>query len=98
MADQEKFIKCTCHGEGMLVTKFDDGEEVCISFWQEGINPVKLTWRMRLKLCYLALFKGNYYDDQLVLSKEEARQLCTWIQDEYDMDAVEREMEKDVEQ
>ena len=53
---------------------------------------------MRLKLCWMALTKGNYYEDQLILNKEEARQLCTWIQDEYDMDAVEREMEKDVEQ
>ena len=84
MADQEKFIKCSCHGEGMLLTKFDGEEEIYVSFWREGINPVKLTWWTRLKLCYLALFKGNYYDDQLVLRKEEARQLCTWIQDEYD--------------
>ena len=95
MKSRKKFIKCSCHGEGMLLTKFDGEEEIYVSFWREGINPVKLTWWMRLKLCYLALFKGNYYDDQLVLSKEEARQLCTWIQDEYDMDAVEREMEKE---
>ena len=82
----------------MLLTKFDDEEEIYVSFWREGINPVKLTWWMRLKLCWMALTKGNYYEDQLILNKEEARQLCTWIQDEYDMDAVEREMEKDVEQ
>ena len=99
MADQEKFIKCSCHGEGMLLTKFDGEEEIYVSFWREGINPVKLTWWTRLKLCYLALFKGNYYDDQLVLRKEEARQLCTWIQDEYDQLAEwVREMDKDVEQ
>ena len=95
MADQEKFIKCSCHGEGMLLTKFDGEEEIYVSFWREGLNPVKLTWWMRLKLCWMALTKGNYYEDQLILSKEEARQLCTWIQDEYDMDAVEREMEKE---
>ena len=79
----------------MLLTKFDDEEEIYVSFWREGLNPVKLTWWMRLKLCWMALTKGNYYEDQLILSKEEARQLCTWIQDEYDMDAVEREMEKE---
>ena len=82
----------------MLLTKFDGEEEIYVSFWREGLNPVKLTWWMRLKLCWMALTKGNYYEDQLVLHKEEARQLCAWIQDEYDMDAVEREMEKDVEQ
>ena len=79
MADQEKFIKCSCHGEGMLLAKFDDEEELYVSFWREGINPVKLTWWMRLKLCYLALFKGNYYDDQLILSKESAKELGEWI-------------------
>ena len=98
MKIREKFIKCSCHSEGVLLTKFDDEEELYISFWREGLNPVKLTWWMRLKLCWMALTKGNYYEDQLILGKEEARQLCTWIQDEYDMDAVEREMEKDVEQ
>jgi hypothetical protein len=84
MADQEKFIKCSCHGEGMLLTKFDDEEEIYVSFWREGLDPVKLTFWMRLKLCYLALFKGNYYEDQVVLNKEGVRQFCSWVQDRYD--------------
>ena len=69
MAGREKFIKCSCHAKGMLLTKFDDEEEIYVSFWREGINPVKLTWWMRLKLCLLDLNKGNYYEDQLILSK-----------------------------
>ena len=99
MANREKFIKCSCHSEGMLLTKFDDEEEIYVSFWREGINPVKLTWWMRLKLCWVALTKGNYYEDQLILSKEEAMKLSLWIQNEHD-DVTEwiREMEKDVEQ
>ena len=96
MKSREKFIKCSCHGEGMLLTKFDDEEEIYVSFWREGINPVKLTWWMRLKLCYLALFKGNYYEDQLILSKEEAMELSLWIQNEHDhVTEWVREMEKD---
>jgi len=81
MADKEKFFKCSCHSEGMLVTKFDDEEELCISFWREGINPVKLSFWMRLKLCYLSLFKGNYYDDQLILNKETTEELFEWLKD-----------------
>ena len=79
MKIREKFIKCSCHGEGMLLTKFDDEEEIYVSFWREGIHPVKLTWWMRLKLCYLSLFKGNYYEDQLILNKESAKELAEWI-------------------
>ena len=84
MADREKFIKCDCHGEGILVTKYDDEEEMYFSYWREGINPIKLSWRMRLKLCYLALFKGNFYNDQVILNKEKAMELALWIQEEHD--------------
>ena len=98
MADREKFVKCGCHGEGILVTKFDDEEEMYFSYWREGINPVKLSLWMRLKLCYLALFKGNYYDDQVILNKEKAMELALWIQDEHDhVTAWVREMDKEAE-
>ena len=96
MADREKFVKCDCHGEGILVTKYDDEEEMYFSYWHEGINPIKLSWWMRLKLCYLALFKGNFYDDQVILNKEKAMELALWIQDEHDhVTAWVREMEKE---
>ena len=83
MADREKFVKCDCHGEGMLITKYDDEEEMYFSYWHEGINPIKLSWWMRLKLCYLALFKGNFYNDQVILNKEKAMELALWIQEEH---------------
>ena len=79
MADREKFFKCDCHSEGMLVTKFDDGEEIYFSYWREGVNPIKLSWWMRLKLCWMVLTKGNVYDDQVILNKEKAIELASWI-------------------
>ena len=63
----------------MLLTKFDDEEEIYISYWREGINPVKLTWWMRLKLCWMALTKGNYYGDQLILNKQKVGELGSWL-------------------
>jgi len=96
MADREKFVKCDCHGEGILVTKYDDEEEMYFSYWREGINPIKLSWWMRLKLCYLALFKGNFYNDQVILNKEKAMELALWIQDEHDdITAWARAMDKE---
>ena len=96
MADREKFIKCDCHGEGILVTKYDDEEEMYFSYWREGINPVKLSWRMRLKLCWLTLTKGSFYTDQVILNKEKAMELALWIQDEHDtVTKWVREMEKE---
>ena len=96
MADREKFIKCDCHSEGILVTKFDDDEEMYFSYWREGINPIKLSWWMRLKLCWLTLTKGNVYTDQVVLNKEKAMELALWIQEEHDdITAWVREMDKE---
>ena len=103
MADREKFFKCGCHSEGMLVTKFDDEEELYFSYWREGINPIKLSWWMRLKLCWMVLTKGNVYDDQVILNKEKAIELASWIVlnvvepvSERARSLDEREMDKDM--
>jgi len=79
MADKEKFIKCDCYGEGMLITKFDDEPCFYFSFWRQGLDPVKLTFWMRLKLCYLALFKGQYYEDEVILNEKSAKELADWL-------------------
>ena len=79
MADKQKFIQCDCWGEGMLITKFDGEEELYFSYWRQGIDPIKLSWWMRLKLCWMVLTKGNYYEDQVVLNKEKSIELADWI-------------------
>ena len=83
MADREKFFKCDCHSEGMLITKFDNEEEMYFSYWRQGIDPIKLSWWMRLKLCWMALTKRNYFEDEIILNKEKAMELALWIQDEH---------------
>ena len=79
MTDKQKFIQCDCYGEGLLITKFDGEEELYFSYWRQGIDPIKLSWWMRLKLCWMALTKGNYYEDQVILNKEKAIELASWI-------------------
>ena len=79
MADKQKFIQCDCWGEGMLITKFDDEDELYFSYWRQGIDPIKLSWWMRLKLCWMVLTKGNYYDDQIVLNKQKSIELASWL-------------------
>jgi hypothetical protein len=79
MADKRKFIQCDCYGEGLLITKFDGEEELYFSYWRQGIDPIKLSWWMRLKVCWMALTKGNYYEDQVILNKEKAIELASWI-------------------
>lgn len=81
MADKEKFFKCDCWGEGMLVTKFDDEPNFYFSYWRQGLDPVRLTFWMRLKLCYLALFKGQFYEDEVILNEKTANELANWIKE-----------------
>jgi hypothetical protein len=96
MADREKFVKCDCHGEGMLVTKFDGEEEMYFSYWRQGIDPTKLSWWMRLKLCWMVLTKGSYFEDEVILNKEKAIELALWIQEEHDdITTWVREMDKE---
>ena len=62
-----------------MISNFGQDEEFYLSFWREGVNPVKLDWWTRLKLCFLVLFKGNYYEDQVVLDTRTAGELAVWI-------------------
>ena len=91
--NKEKFLKSCCWGERMLASKFEDEPEFYFSFWKEGFDPNKLTWWMRIKLSWMLLFKGNYYDDQIVLSKKSAEELTVWIEKHLLEDKV-KEMQK----
>ena len=79
----------------MLASKFEDTPEFYFSFWKEGIDPNKLSWWMRIKLSWMLLSKGNYYDDQIILSKKNAEELAVWIQKCLLEDKV-KEMQKDL--
>ena len=81
MSDQEEFFQCSCLSEGILATKFDGENEVYLSFWQRGIHPHKLTWGNRLRLIWMVLWNGSYYDDEVILSPKEANRLADWIKE-----------------
>lgn len=91
MKDSKKFFKCSCHGEGILISKFDGEKEFYFSFWREGMSPIKLSWWMRLKLCFLALVSGNYFEDQVVFTEKEAQKMATWITSEVNKNKLERQ-------
>ena len=65
----------------MLVTKFSDEPNFYFSYWRQGLDPVKLSFWMRLRLCYLALFKGQYFEDEIILNEKTANELADWIKE-----------------
>lgn len=75
---QEMFM-CECHGESIMVSKYTDEEEVYFSFWGQGFNPKYFSWLMRIKLCWKILTGGNPYIDEVILSKDNTKSLCKYL-------------------
>lgn len=76
---KKEMFYCSCYGEGMLVTKFDGEEEIYFSYWKQGIHPRKLTWGTRLRLIWTVLFRGEIYEDEVILDKKESKRLVTFL-------------------
>lgn len=79
LGNKEKFFKCSCYGEGILVSKFDKEDEIYLSFWKQGFNPLRLSFWDRLKLCWTILSKGNYFVDEVILNKRESKRMKNWL-------------------
>jgi len=78
--DKEEFFKCGCAGEGIMVTQFyDEPEHFYFSYWKLGSHPRKLPFWHRLKLSLKLLFKGDIFEDEVILDGKEARRLANWI-------------------
>ena len=79
---REKFFKCSCSSEGVLVTRFKDEPEFYFSYWRQGFNPVKLDWRTRLKMLWMILFEGRCFKDEVIFNQKTSRNLADWINKE----------------
>lgn len=78
---KKRFFECECHSEGMLVSKWDDEEQVNFSFWKQGMNPINMTWRDRMRLIWKILYDGQIYDDEVILSDIETKKLIGWLKE-----------------
>lgn len=79
--EKKKFLECSCYSEGMLISKFDDEDQFYFSFWTRGINPTKLTFWSRVKLCCKVLFTGQCYGDEVILSQGSSNELIKFIKE-----------------
>lgn len=79
MNDNVKFIKCACHGDGMLL-EYDTDEFLEISMWKYGTNDDnRMSWRQRLRFIFKFLKTGNPYCDQVMLDLEKQKELADWL-------------------
>jgi len=70
----DKIFKCTCGCGGVEVSYWNDEDVMFIEFLKRchwSGRPLK----KRLQMVWWLLRKGYYYDDDIVLSRETAREL-----------------------
>lgn len=90
MADSEKFFKCDCHGEGMFITRFEEEEEFYFSYWGQGFYPRNMGLWQRIKMCWQILWKGEAFEDEIILHKDKAGEMAVWINTEINKITIER--------
>lgn len=82
----EKFYRCVCGSEALLVdsTDFKEDGEVCLAMF-DAYNYTKLSIKERLRYGWRTLTKGIPFTDQIILNKsqiEDIRDHFTKLLDE----------------
>jgi hypothetical protein len=93
--DQEKFFKCSCHGEGMFVMKFHDEPQIYFSYWGQGFYPRRMTLWQRVRFACKVIWTGEAWEDEVILEPEEAEKLALWL-NELGMDAKMQKLQQDL--
>lgn len=77
---ETKFIECECHAEALAVTPDREFGDLYLAIYAprcEGKTP----WLYRLRAAWRVLRHGTPYADQIILSKQGARELKAVISD-----------------
>ena len=73
------FLICDCFSHGLLVEKFKDEQEVCISLFERGLNGRILSWSSRLRWCWQILRHGKPWSDFVILNIENQKRLKEFL-------------------
>ena len=75
-----KMILCECQSEALLCQKLEgDSEFLYFSIYTSGQYNKKPNLVERIKYCFWHLFTGKKYEDQVILSENQAKDLANWI-------------------
>lgn len=78
-SENSVFIKCECQQEGLGVDFETEEELFYFSFWSQGLSNRKLSLKDRLRYSFQCLFKGKAFNDQLLLSIDNVKQLNIFL-------------------
>lgn len=75
LQSKEVFIRCSCAGEGLLLTWWNDDNLVYIS----KLRQYPIRWSFRLKAAWDVLWHGDPYKDEVILHPEQREQLAEFL-------------------
>ncbi|MGI9357979.1 MAG: hypothetical protein ACR2ON_01090 [Paracoccaceae bacterium] len=78
-SEDSVFIKCECQAEGLGVDFEKEERLFYLSFWSQGLSNRKLSLKDRLRYSFRCLFKGVAFNDQLILSIDNAKHLNMFL-------------------
>jgi len=73
------FLICDCFSHGLLVEKFEDEKEVCLSLFERGLDGRILSWSSRLRWCWQILRYGKPWSDFVILNTENQKRLKEFL-------------------
>jgi hypothetical protein len=73
------FIKCECQGEGMGIDYDREDKLFYFSYWSYGFSNRKMSLKERLRYSWEVLRKGKAFNDELILSENQATKLENFL-------------------
>lgn len=77
--DRSIFIKCECHSEGMGVDYDAKDGYYYFSYWRSGLSNALLSWKERLRYCWIVLTKGKAFNDEVILGQDAVDELIDFL-------------------
>lgn len=77
----QEFVICDCGTHAVQVSVFkpeNHEESVYLSFWESG-HAIGISWRNRIRCIWHIIRTGTPWEDDVVLSREEATRLSTLL-------------------
>lgn len=72
-------LMCACYSHELHIQKDHELNMWYISFWQQGYVS-KTPWKYRLKSIWHIIKHGTPYGDEVILNKEDMKQLRSYIE------------------
>lgn len=72
----QKWIECSCHDEGIMLAVDEDFSTIDLALFKFGKFSGSLSLKEKFRYCLRVLFKGTPFLDEIVLSKDNAKELA----------------------